>query len=401
MDFLPYSEFSLRLHDRAAGKRIPLSGTIEATRRCNHHCVHCYNNLPAGDESSQRNELTFQDHCRILDEIADSGCLWLLYTGGEIFVRNDFLDIYTYAKRKGLLITLFTNGALITEKTADYLADWRPFSIEITLYGRTPGTYDRVTNVPGSYERCLQGIRFLLQRDLPLKLKTMAISVNKHEIWAMKEFAEEELGLEFKFDAMINPRIDSSLNPLDVRLTPQEIVFLDLQDPGRMAEWERFAQQFVRPPSPDIREEMYRCGGGLSNFAIDPYGRLSPCALACVDTFDLRNGNFREGWGTFLSTLRSKKISRPTKCTACQLTALCGMCPANGQLENRDPETPVDFLCQVAHLRAEVLNISVYPHGECEYCRGGIHHQALLHSLEALRPMNRHQEMRTTHGAVR
>jgi hypothetical protein len=46
------------------------------------------------------------------------------------------------------------------------------------------------------------------------------------------------------------------------------------------------------------------------------------------------------------------------------------MCPTNAELENRDPEEPVDFLCQVAHLRAKALGFTVKPHGECEYCEG-------------------------------
>jgi hypothetical protein len=47
------------------------------------------------------------------------------------------------------------------------------------------------------------------------------------------------------------------------------------------------------------------------------------------------------------------------------------MCPANGELESRDPEQPVDYLCRVAHLRARVFDVDVPAHGECEYCAGG------------------------------
>jgi MoaA/NifB/PqqE/SkfB family radical SAM enzyme len=107
------------------------------------------------DRQARRTELSYEEHCRILDEIADAGCLWLLYSGGEIFARGDFLEIYTYAKKKGLLITLFTNGTMITPKIADYLLEWRPFSIEVTLYGHTKGTYERLTGIPGSYEKCM------------------------------------------------------------------------------------------------------------------------------------------------------------------------------------------------------------------------------------------------------
>ena len=76
----------------------------------------------------------------------------------------------------------------------------------------------------------------------------------------------------------------------------------------------------------------------------------------------------RDGWNIFLRKVRERKITRRTKCTACQLIALCGMCPANAYLENQDPETPIEFFCQVAHLRAQALGIPVKPHGGCEYC---------------------------------
>jgi hypothetical protein len=60
---------------------------------------------------------------------------------------------------------------------------------------------------------------------------------------------------------------------------------------------------------------------------------------------------------------------------------MCGMCPANGELENCDPEEPVDFLCQVAHLRAYALGLRVSPHGECDYCEGGVMYDHLMQSL--------------------
>lgn len=338
-----------------------------------------------GDRGARASELTYEEHCRILDEIAEAGCLWLLYTGGEIFARKDFLDIYTHAKRKGLIITLFTNGTLITDKIAEYLTEWRPFAIEITLYGRTRDTYERLTGIPGSYDRCMRGIGLLKERGLPLKLKTVGVTINKHEIWDMKSFAEEELGVEFMFDSMINPRIDCSQSPLAVRLRPEEIVELDLSDPRHVADWIDFAARSKDSDPIKHGDELYHCGGGINAFAIDPQGRMSICVLSHFDAYDLRQGSFREGWESFVAKVRHKKITRITKCVACGIKEMCGMCPANGELENGDPESPVDFLCQTAHLRAYTLDIPVRPHGACEYCQGGSGFDRLIGSAAELR----------------
>ncbi len=377
-----YTEFSRTVKTNAL--RVPINGTIEVSHRCPLDCAHCYNNLPMGDLEARTREMTTEEHYKVLDEIAEMGCLWLLYTGGEIFARRDFLDIYTYAKRKGLIVSLFTNGTMITEAIADYLVEWRPFAIEITLYGATRETYERLTRIPGSYDRCMRGVRVLLDRKLPLALKTVGVTINKHEVSAMRKLAED-LGVEFKFDAMLNPRIDCSASPLNVRLAPHEVVELDLEDPLKVAEWRRLALHHPAPPVEEGQtQELYDCGGGVNSWAIDPYGDLSICVLSHFDRYNVVKGSFGEGWD-FLANVHRKPVTRPTKCTSCALRSLCGMCAAQGELENGDPEAPVDWLCQTAHLRAMTFDVDVRPHGNCEYCPDGERHEMVRMTAEALK----------------
>jgi radical SAM protein with 4Fe4S-binding SPASM domain len=385
METQSYQDWSLSVHDRVVAQRVPIDGSIEVTRRCNLTCVHCYNNLPLSDQQARRTELTYGEHCRILEEMAAEGCLWLLYTGGEVFVRKDFLDIYAYAKKSGFLITLFTNATLITPSVAEYLAAWRPFSAEVSLYGCTAATHDRVTGVAGSFDRTMRGVRLLMEVGVPPLLKTMVLKPNTHEIWDIRRFVEEELGLEFRFDAMINPRVDTSLAPLSMRLSPTEVVELDLKEPNRKYEWVKFCEHFKGPDhNSEEGGELYACGGSHNAFAIDAYGKLSTCVLWHGETYDLRKGSFKEGWEEFLLKVSRKKATRKTKCLACALRSMCGMCPANGVLECGDAEAPVDFLCQVAHLRAHVFEIPIPPHGECEYCPGGAKHEQIMDTAKEL-----------------
>lgn len=376
MQYLSYTEFSNRMAVASTGRRVPLSGTIELTNRCPLNCSHCYNNLPMNDVAARKRELSTQEYFEVLDQISETGCLWICFSGGEIFARRDFFDIYEHAKKRGFIITLFTNGILIDERIADRLAELRPFSIEITLYGRTKETYEELTRIPDSWAKCMRGIDLLLERKLPLKLKTVAVSVNKHEVFAMKEYAES-LGVEFKFDAMMNPRIDCSSSPLAVRLTPVEAVELDLRDDFRAESWRVFASKPVPAPPPGEAPQIYDCGGGVNSWAIDPYGNVTICVLSHVDNFNLREYTFAEAWD-FLQGPRSKRATRPTKCTSCGMKSVCGMCAAQGELENQDAESPVDFLCHTAHLRAAVLGFDVRPHGDCEYCQDGSHYDVIV-----------------------
>ena len=383
MNSATYGEFSLTLHKHFQNRRVPLEVSLEITRRCPLDCQHCYNNLAMGDLAARNQELTKEEYFAILTDLADMGVIWLLFTGGEIFARKDFLEIYAFANKKGFLITLFTNGILINEKVADYLRDFPPFEIEITLYGRTKETYEALTQLPGSYGRCLRGIRLLLERGLPLKLKTVATRVNRHEIAEMKAFAEEELGVEFKFDGVINPRIDCSAAPLAVRLSPEEVVALELHWPKIAAEHKKgLASAMDSPHVPS--NTVYSCGGGVTAFALDPTGKMSICVLSHQDTYDVRTGSIREGWEQFLLKVRQRTLRQISKCVNCRIRSACGMCPANGELENGDAESPVDFLCEVAHLRAMTAGFEVPQHGECEFCAGGERHAAVAESARRI-----------------
>ncbi len=385
MEQLSYGAFSADLHQRHTGERVPLQVSIEVTRRCPLECLHCYNNLPMADVEAKQRELSKEEHFRMLDELVALGCFWVLYTGGEIFARKDFLEIYTYAKKKGFLITLFTNGTIINEQIADYLAAWPPFAIEITLYGRTRETYEALTAIPGSYDRCLNGIKLLKDRGLPLKLKTVATSVNKHEILAMKHFAEHELGIEFKTDGQINPRIDCSQSPLAVRLAPEEVVALDLHSHKEVSEYRRLAKRDAEnPPNLADNQSVYFCGGGMNSFAINAYGEMGICVISQQETFSVAGVELKYVWEGYLEEVRRRKRTRVTKCTQCRIQSLCGMCPANGELENGDRESPVSFLCNVAHLRAAVIGAEIPPHGDCEFCAGGSEYPALLESARRI-----------------
>jgi radical SAM protein with 4Fe4S-binding SPASM domain len=274
---------------------------------------------------------------------------------------------------------------MITEKIADYLVEWPPFAIEITLYGRTRETYEALTQIPGSYDRCLRGIRLLRERGLPLKLKTVATSVNKHEVTAMRQFAEEEFGVEFKMDGQINPRIDCSQSPLAVRLTPEEVVALDMHAPKGMSEYRRLAKHDLEsPPHLAQIDTLYFCGGGMKGFAINAYGQIGICVISQQETFSIREGGVARVWEESLLQLRMRKRTRLTKCVQCGIQSLCGMCPANGEMENGDRESPVSFLCHVAHLRAAVIGVEVPGHGDCEFCSDGSEHEALLKSARRI-----------------
>ena len=350
---LRYGEFSEKLHKKAADKRIPISGSLELTFRCNLRCQHCY--AAHGHQGIPgKQELTYEEIQNIFDEIVDAGCLWFLITGGEPLMRRDFLDIYKSAKGKGLIVTLFTNGTMLTPHIADYLAEWRPFAIEISLYGSTQATYEHVTGIPGSFSRCIRGIELLLERDLPLRLKAMLMTINKHELVEMQAYAKS-LDVEFRFDPIVDPGLENSLAPLPLRLSPEEVVQIERSDTERATLW---SQQFTKvTKKPDNPRFLYSCGAGRSSFHIDPYGKMSLCISERMPGYNLRKGSFQQGWDTAIPSHLRLEFSEGNICAECDLREVCPICPALARREHGDPQVCVDYFCQITHLRAETFSI--------------------------------------------
>lgn len=336
---------------RLDGRRYPFTGSFELTERCNLRCIHCYINRPAGSRSAgsrAARELSTTEVAGILDQVADAGCLSLLLTGGEILLRADFPQILRHAARKGFLLTLFTNGTLLTPRLADLLAEWPPRRLEITIYGATEGTHERVTRVAGSYVRCLRGIELALQRRLPLGLKAVVLAANRHELRGMREFAGR-LGVDFRYDGLLWPRIDGGRGPLAQRLSPRQVAALDEEDPERGLEWQRL---LARAPGQVRGDRVYHCSAGRHGFHIDCRGRLSACIMARRPAFDLLGGSFREAWEEGLGRVIEERRRLDTACRTCRVGALCTQCPGWSQLVHGDNETPVAYVCELAHERA-------------------------------------------------
>ena len=356
MKVVEYQDFSLRLHNKAANaeKRVPINATLDLTHRCNNRCLHCYCSLPAGDKRAISEELSSEEIERLFDELRDMGCLWLLITGGEPLLRPDFRDIYLSAKRHGFIISVFTNGTLIDEEIADFFAQYPPFSVEITMYGATPETYEEVTRVPGSYERYWSGLQRLLKRTAKPKLKTMALTINQHEIRRMDSIARA-MGCEFRFDPILNKRIDDRnfSDPVKYRIPADDVVRLDMEFPERMKEHKEFCERMVGEPAKS--DKLITCGAGKASMHILPDGTALPCSMLISGGESIREKSLREIWEVDFRTLLDQKKDFRIKCDYCSLQNLCGQCMAWSRLEHGGSDKVVQYLCGVAQKRAETF----------------------------------------------
>jgi radical SAM protein with 4Fe4S-binding SPASM domain len=347
-DLLNNREFIKDFNRRAAELRVPLSGSIDLTHRCNLRCVHCYLKEPGND--LLRKEMDTGRILSMLDQITDAGCLHFLFTGGEPLLRQDFPEIYTHAKKSGLIVTIFTNGTLITDRVLALFKELPPHLVEISLYGSTALTYEKITRVEGSFQKCLRGIGRLLDHNIRVGLKTILMNLNSHEYFGIENMAKK-LGVTFRSDAAIFPCMDGDKFPLSMRVPPADAVEKEFSDSERVHRWKEYFER-VRGQLPS--DNLYECGAGVTGFHIDPYGNLQPCLMTTKIKYDLSQGSFIEGWTGPMSDLLNKRADG-LLCSRCEKRHLCGYCPAFFEMENGAEDRYSEYLCSMGHLRYQFI----------------------------------------------
>jgi radical SAM protein with 4Fe4S-binding SPASM domain len=336
---------SQRLHHRSITERYPLAGGFELTFRCNLACIHCYVNLPAHDRDAKSRELTTEEWFRVTDEAADAGVLYLTLTGGEPLLRPDFCEIYEYAHAKGMVLSVYTNATLITDK---HLELWRrrpPSAVEITQYGWTRETYDKVVDAGEQFDRFQRGLKRVRDAGVRVTLKAIAMRASVHELPAIRDFARGE-GLDFRYDAILSPRIDGGRKPLEQRLTPAEVAAVETIDSKRAESFANYCASHLGDRTPSDRK--YQCGAGLNAVIVDPYGKMHVCQLSRKPGWDVLRDGLAAGFYEGFKAVRAEKRQDVSGCASCATAGVCSNCVGMSELEGRSTEVGDPYFCNIS-----------------------------------------------------
>ena len=353
------------LWDKMKSERRVFSFDLEITARCNNDCNHCYINLPAADRKAREQELTLDEINRIADEAVALGAVWVLITGGEPLLREDFTDIYLALKRKGLLISVFTNATMIQKEHVDLFLKYPPRDIEVSVYGATKETYEKVTGRPGSFYAFERGLKLLVDSGVRVRLKAMALRSNLHELPVISEFCRKYTKDYYRFDPLLHLRFDGNAarnaGIIAERLTPEEIVAVERADSERFNSLTKSCDKLINEDFCHTGcDHLFHCGAGNGSFSVSYDGKFRLCSsLWAPETmYDLRTGTVKDAWVHTVPRVRDLRSADPEflkTCRRCPLINLCLWCPAHAYLETGAMDAYVEYFCQVAHARAAAL----------------------------------------------
>lgn len=342
-----YGDFSARVCGRSISNAQLTRVQFEITYRCNIHCLHCYTD-PFNTSRDLRRELGADDIVSLFARLADEGVLWLTLTGGEAFVHPHFRRLYLEAKRRGFLISLYSNGTTVSDSLADFLADDPPFTIDVSCHAADAKAFDALVQVPGSFDLFQRGLQRLLDRRLPVTLRTKAMTINRSQLDSIRAWVES-LGLTFNLFTTIHPRLNGDLSSTAYRLAPNEILDLEFkrsgEDVGCDDEQNADGIADFWPPA-DGR--LFRCGCGTNSATINPYGMMRPCTHTTFPQFDLNRMSVGAAFDALVTAVREAQYAEQSPCRTCSAYLLCNKNPAMAVHEAGSEHAPVQFYCDVA-----------------------------------------------------
>jgi MoaA/NifB/PqqE/SkfB family radical SAM enzyme len=357
---LNWSQVSRQLAINARALRQPISATFELTSRCNLRCKMCYVSVPADRRDIKERELTAGQWISLAEQARNAGVLFLLLTGGEVFLRKDFKEIYEAVASMGFITQIYTNGTLITPEIARWLGKMPPLQVSITIYGSSRDTYERVCGVGSGYDNVINGIRLLRQEGINVELKTTAVKGNWKEFDEIGAIAREYEAIYGVVNYIAPRRSGCGSDPLGERLSPEETVEHDAirvaynkkyrKRPSQIAN-DEYDSSLVKKIEEPKREEndAFQCQVGKSGFWITWDGRMTPCGMLeepCE--YPLEQGiihsfeNIKDG---------CRKIPVCMECEKCSYKDECISCPARLKLETGAFDKPASYLCELAKLR--------------------------------------------------
>jgi len=320
------------------------SAAFELTWRCNFRCIHCYQYAQSSPE------LATDEVKDIIAQLADIGCLFLSFTGGEPLLRHDFWEIAEYARKKTFALTLQTNGFLLNAESINRIRELSFLDVDLSLLGATPRTHDTIVGRPGSFQKVVQAIGLLRKNGIGVNVKVTLLKQNFPEMKEMKALVED-LDARLVMSPLVFPmRRGKSID--HIRIDDQE-----------MRAYYRTMIPFDRLEKEEERTEevsFLTCQTGKTFCCINPKGKVYPCIMLPIVVGDLRKNSLREIWHTdpsaMLERIRSIGVSDLTGCPECSLASKCTRCSALSYLETGDMCSPADESCRMAKNLEEVIS---------------------------------------------
>ena len=262
---------------------IPFSVVFALTYRCQCNCIHC----SVGDYKKSNDELSDQEVKAVIDFINNWGPVKITFFGGEPLLRNNLVEFTSYASKKGIRVSLDTNGLLLNEKLVVDLKKSGIANINISLDSSSEFLHDALRKKQGCFQSAIRGIQLCVKYKIPCLISTYASkrSIKGNDLKKIIELAKK------------------------MKVNGVKILFPILSGKWREADEEKlnsieeeYVNSFLDPLFvyiEDALEMVKKNGKGCSALErnlvyISPSGDIQPCPAIPITFGNIREANIKE-----------------------------------------------------------------------------------------------------------
>lgn len=352
------AQIAKRLWDKAAAKRVPLTGAFELLPMCNLSCKMCYVRKSQKEVDAAGGLLAADYWLDLADQAMELGMLFLLLTGGEPFLRQDFQKIFSGLLERGMQVSINTNGTLIDENMARWLGTHRPVRLNLTLYGASSASYEKLCNNGAAYDKMRRAVEWLKKYGVPVKFNASITTYNVQDLEAMINFAKSvDSPIEVASYMFPPVRRDKNMIGDNDRLSPEEAAMVKVKADylqnsaewfnGQVARYKRFqmpTEEMLNNQATKDGHEM-RCRAGRCAFWIDWQGNIGNCGMYASAVKNLKGKTMKETWKEIVE--ETNKIKYSPVCTNCPNDWLCHPCIAMVYNECGNINGCPEYICRM------------------------------------------------------
>lgn len=347
------------LYRKASINKIPLNGTFELSPVCNFFCKMCYvRKTQEQIEASGKRLRHWTEWLNLARECRESGMLYLLLTGGEPFIYPGFKELYTELHKMGFLISINTNGTMIDEETVEWLKQRAPHRVNITLYGTSEDTYERICGNRSGFERAKKAILMLKEAGIQTVINASMIPQNEQDLEDIILFGKNH-GIVTRISTYMFPPIRRDSEEDDSRFTSQEAADVYMKKQRTLlttCDLSKFCQEKLGNLSDQKKEdveetwgdnlEYMRCRAGRSTFWVSWEGVMTACGMIPfpVEAYPFEHP-FHECWMEITNKVRSTKVLE--ECNKCDKKAICNPCVAMIYAETGEVNCKAPYMCEM------------------------------------------------------
>ncbi len=324
-------------------KKRPIHLTFFITRQCNAKCPFCFFLRSDDTQTSNDQELSLDEIRKVSSSFGD--LLWLSFSGGEIYLRNDLPEISRifYENNKPAIMLFPTNGLLpgrIREMTGQILKDCpkSTIAVKLSLDGLNE-THDRLRNTPGSFLKTMETYHLLkdLLDEYPnfeLGVNTVFCADNQDEMDLIIDFVSKMDNIKTHtislvrgnladkaFQNIDHQKYQYAIKRLEKNLKQKESAKTYRFRGARIKAAQDILQRSLISRTNNEQKRLIPCYAGVLNLVLEETGEVFPCEI-----LRRRLGNVRD-YGYDIQRLlrsdRAKAILNSIRDSQCFCTHEC------------------------------------------------------------------------------